>query len=48
MREPYPESMDAKALNAVLSILPHEVAGVECCGCITAEIEGEIVKLVCK
>jgi hypothetical protein len=39
--------MDAKALNEVLPIVPHEVAGVECCGCITADINGETVKLVC-
>jgi hypothetical protein len=39
--------MDAKALNEALPIVPHEVAGVECCGCIIADIEGETVKLLC-
>lgn len=39
--------MDAKALNEVLPIVPHELTGAECCGCITAAINGETVKLVC-
>ncbi len=27
--------------------MPHVLTGVECCGCISACIEGETVKLVC-
>lgn len=30
-----------------LPIVPHEVAGVDCCGCITAEVNGDDVELRC-
>jgi hypothetical protein len=39
--------MHAKALNEALPIVPHEVARVDCCGCIVANVEGETVKLFC-
>jgi hypothetical protein len=34
-------------LTGAMPIVPHEIAGVECCGCIIAEVDGGTAELRC-
>jgi hypothetical protein len=39
--------MDDDVLTAALNGMPHEVAGVECDGCIVVRSSGDVAELVC-
>jgi uncharacterized Zn-finger protein len=39
--------MDIGALNRALPIVPHDLAGTDCCGCIVARDKQDSIELVC-
>lgn len=39
--------MDEPDLMAIFPIIPHESAGVNCCGCIIVEVQGRDAELLC-